>query len=136
VRSGRLAVALAGLAACTQTYYKDFAVEPQDRAYTGRAQYEDIKRYLLSRKLRTLIETRDLLEVELEPRDSLRVRLLPTQKVELTLVRKSTGPNMSETQVRRFQEGLESRLREEAGQIVTIRLVDERERPFTNLRFQ
>lgn len=129
-------VAMLLLTACTQTYYKDFAVEPQDRAYTGRAQYEDIKRYLLSRKLRTLIETRDLLEVELEPQDSLRVRLLPTQNVELTLVRKSTGPNLSQTQVRRFQEGLESRLREEAGQIVTIRLVDERTRPLTNLRFQ
>ena len=128
--------ALLALAACTQVYYKDFAVEPQDRAYTGRAQYEDIKRYLMSRKLRTVIETPDLLVVEMEPEDTLQVRLLPTQKVEMTLVRSTTGANFTEAQVRRFREGFEKSLREETGHIVSVRLVDERTRPITNLRFQ
>ena len=128
--------ALLALAACTQVYYKDFAVEPQDRAYTGRAQYEDIKRYLMSRKLRTVIETPDLLVVEMEPEDTLQVRLLPTQKVEMTLVRSTTGANFTEAQVRRFREGFENSLREETGHIVSVRLVDERTRPITNLRFQ
>ena len=128
--------ALLALAACTQVYYKDFAVEPQDRAYTGRAQYEDIKRYLMSRKLRTVIETPDLLVVEMEPEDTLQVRLLPTQKVEMTLVRSTTGANFTEAQVRRFRQGFEKSLREETGHIVSVRLVDERTRPITNLRFQ
>jgi hypothetical protein len=136
MRSALAAIgALLALAACTQVYFKDFAVEPQDRAYSGRAQYEDIKRYLLARKLRIVIETRDYLAVELEREDTLQVRLLPSQKVELTLVRRSAGANFSEAQVRRFQEGLESRLREETGQIVAIRLVDERVRPITNIGF-
>ena len=135
MRSSLAIGALLALAACTQVYFKDFAVEPQDRAYTGRAQYEDIKRYLLARKLRIVIETREYLAVELEREDTLQVRLLPSQKVELTLVRRSAGANFSEAQVRRFQEGLESRLREETGQIVAIRLVDERVRPITNIGF-
>jgi len=136
VRSCLAIGALLALAACTQVYYKDFAVEPQDRAYTGRAQYEDIKRYLMSRKLRTVIETRDLLVVEMEPEDTLQVRLLPTQKVEMTLVRSTTGANFTEAQVRRFRQGFEKSLREETGHIVSVRLVDERTRPITNLRFQ
>lgn len=134
MRSALAIGALLALAACTQVYFKDFAVEPRDRAYSGRAQYEDIKRYLLARRLRIIIETKDYLAVELEPEDSLQVRLLPSQKVELTLVRRSSGSNFSEAQVRRFQQGLESRLREETGQIVTIRLVDERVRPITNIQ--
>jgi len=136
VRSCLAIGALLALAACTQVYYKDFAVEPQDRAYTGRAQYEDIKRYLMSRKLRTVIETPDLLVVEMEPEDTLQVRLLPTQKVEMTLVRSTTGANFTEAQVRRFRQGFEKSLREETGHIVSVRLVDERTRPITNLRFQ
>ena len=128
--------ALLALAACTQVYYKDFAVEPQDRAYTGRAQFEDIKRYVLSRKLRIIIEAEGFLDVELEPQDTLRVRLLPTQKVEMTLVRSTTGANFTEAQVRRFRQGFEKSLREETGHIVSVRLVDERTRPITNLRFQ
>jgi len=136
VRSCLAIGALLALAACTQVYYKDFAVEPQDRAYTGRAQYEDIKRYLVSRKLRTVIETPDLLVVEMEPEDTLQVRLLPTQKVEMTLVRSTTGANFTEAQVRRFRQGFEKSLREETGHIVSVRLVDERTRPITNLRFQ
>jgi hypothetical protein len=123
-----------GLAACTRTYYKDFVVEPRDRAYAARAQFDDIRRYLLARKLRILIETRNLLEVELEPQDTLRVRLVPEQKVELTLVRTSKGADIPAAQLRRFQEGLESRLREETGHIVTIRLIGERERPLTNIQ--
>ena len=135
MRSALAAIgALLALAACTQVYFKDFAVEPQDRAYSGRAQYEDIKRYLIARKLRTLIETRDYLAVELEPEDMLQVRLLPSQKVELTLVRRTARAAFTETQLRRFQQGLESRLREETGQVVTIRLVDERVRPITNIQ--
>jgi len=136
VRSRLAALAaLLALAACTQVYYKDFAVQPQDRAYTGRAQYEDIKRYLLSRKLRTIIETNDLLVVELEKEETLQVRLLPAQAVEMTLVRSTTGEDFTETQVRRFREGFERSLREETGQVVSIRLVDERKRPLTNLGF-
>jgi hypothetical protein len=130
-----MAAAALALAACTQTYYKDFAVEPQDRAYAGRAQYEDIKRFLLSRKLRTIMETKDLLVVEMEPQDTLQVRLLPNQKVEMTLARTTSGANFNETQVRRFQDGFERSLREETGHIVSIRLVAERERPLTNLGF-
>jgi len=136
VRSCLAIGALLALAACTQVYYKDFAVEPQDRAYTGRAQYEDIKRYLMSRKLRTVIETPDLLVVEMEPEDTLQVRLLPTQKVEMTLVRSTTGANFTEAQVRRFRQGFEKSLREETGHIVSVRLVDERTRPITNLGIQ
>jgi len=134
-----MAAAALALAACTQTYYKDFAVEPQDRAYNGRAQYEDIKRYLVARKLRTIIETQDLLVVELEKEgreeDTLQIRLTPAQRVEMTLRRRTTSANFSESQLRRFRESFETRLREETGHIVSIRLVAERERPLTNLGF-
>ncbi|HEX6690568.1 MAG TPA: hypothetical protein VF110_05400 [Burkholderiales bacterium] len=134
MRSSLVVGALLALAACTQVYFKDFAVEPQDRAYSGRAQYDDIKRYLLARKLRIVIETRDYIAVELEREDTLQMRLLPSQKVELTLVRRTAKADFTEAQLRRFREGLESRLREETGQIVTIRLVDERVRPITNIQ--
>jgi uncharacterized protein YecE (DUF72 family) len=133
VRLAALATVLA-LAACTQVYYKDFVVEPRDRAYSGRAQFDDIRRYLLARKLRVLVETPSFLEVELETQDALRVRLVPEQKVEMTLVRSTKGADFPAGQLERFQEGLEHRLREETGQIVTIRLVGERTRPLTNLQ--
>jgi len=137
-RLAALAVLLA-LAACTSVYYKDFAVDSQDRAYTGRAQFDDIRRYLISRKLRTIIETNDLLVVELEKEgrdeDSLQVRLTPAQRVEMTLTRRTAGENFSDSQLRRFREAFEARLRAETGHMVSIRLVAERQRPLTNLGF-
>jgi len=136
LRSLALGAALLAAAACTQVYYKDFAVDPQDRAYTAREQYDDLRAYLRSRDLRTVIETNNLLEVEIEPGDRLRVRLTPEPKVELTLVRTTKGSDFNAGEVRRFQATLEGRMRERTGQPVTIRLVDERVRPMTNVRFQ
>ena len=140
MRSGLAAlVVLLALTACTSVYYKDFEVDSQDRAYAGRAQFDDIRRYLISRKLRTIIETNDLLVVELEKEgrneDSLQVRLTPAQRVEMTLTRRTAGENFSDSQLRRFREAFESRLRAETGHLVTIRLVAERQRPLTNLGF-
>jgi len=128
-----LAAALLALAACTQTYYKEFAVEPQDRAYAPQAQYEDFRSYLRSRGLRTIIETNRLLEVELAPGDSLSVRLTDS-KVELTLVRRSKGADFTAGELRRFQDTFEGRMRERTGQPLAIRLVGERVRPMTNLQ--
>jgi hypothetical protein len=134
-------VTLLALAACTQTYYKDFAVEPQDRAYAARAQFEDIKGYLLSRKLRIVTESEGFLAVDLEsegagrtaPADELRVRLL-AGRIEMTLVRRSAGADFLPGQLKAFQETFESRLRERSGRAVTIRLVDQRVRPMTNIQ--
>jgi len=136
-----LAAVLLALAACTQTFYKDFAVEPQDRAYAARVQFDDIKAYLLSRKLRIVTESDGFLAVDLEsegtgrtaPADELRVRLLPS-RVEMTLVRRSAGADFLPGQLKAFQETFESRLRERTGQAVTIRLVDQRVRPMTNIQ--
>lgn len=138
---GALAAMLLAVAACTQTYYKDFAVEPQDRAYAARAQFDDIKAYLLSRKLRIVTESEGFFAVDLEsegagrsaPADELRVRLL-AGRVEMTLVRRSAGADFPAGQLKAFQETLESRLRERTGQPVTIRLVDQRVRPMTNIQ--
>ena len=124
---------LLAIAACTQTYYKDFAVEPQDRAYAAQAQFADIKAYVLTRGLRILTESAGFLDVELEPGDTLRVRLTPA-KVELTLVRSSSRGDFPAGQIKAFQEALEGRLRERTGQPVTIRLVDQRVRPMTNIQ--
>ena len=136
-----LAAVLLALAACTQTFYKDFAVEPHDRAYVARAQFDDIKAYLLSRKLRIVTESEGFFAVDLEsegtgrtaPADELRVRLL-AGRVEMTLVRRSAGADFSAGQLKAFQEAFESRLRERTGQPVTIRLVDQRVRPMTNIQ--
>jgi len=128
-----LAALLLAAAACTQTYYKEFAVEPRDRSYAAEAQFADIKAWILSRGLRILTESVGFLEVELEPGESLRIRLVPG-KVELTLVRSSSRGDCPAGEVRPFQEALESRLRERTGQPVTIRLVGERTRPLTNIR--
>ena len=132
-----LAVAvLVALAACTRTYYKEFAVEPQDRAYAARELFDDFRGYLRSRGLRTVIETNSFLEVELEPGDALRVRLVPGDRVELTLVRRSKGSDFTAAEVRRFQETFAARMREQTGQAVTIRLVEERVAPLTNIKLQ
>jgi hypothetical protein len=128
-----LAALLLAAAACTQTYYKDFAVEPRDRAYAAEAQFADIKAWVLSRGLRILTESAGFLDVELEPGESLRVRLLPG-RVELTLVRSSSRGDFAGGQVAAFQQALESRLRQRTGQPVTIRLVGERVRPMTNIQ--
>ena len=136
-----LAAALLALAACTQTYYKDFAVEPQDRAYAARTQFEDIKGYLLSRRMRIVTESEGFFAVDLEsegagraaPADELRVRL-HAGRVDMTLVRRSAGADFSAGQLKAFQEMFESRLRERTGQPVTIRLVDQRVRPMTNIQ--
>jgi len=138
---GGLAAMLLAVAACTQTYYKDFAVEPQDRTYAARAQFDDIKGYLLSRKLRIVTESEGFFSVDLEsegagrtaPSDNLQIRLLPG-RVEMTLVRRSAGADFSAGQLKAFQETFEARLRERTGQPVTIRLVDQRVRPMTNIQ--
>jgi hypothetical protein len=124
------------LAACTRTFYKDFAVEPQDRAYAARQQFDDFRAYLRARGLRTIIETNTFLEVELEKGDALRVRLTPEPKVELTLVRATRGENFTDAEVRAFQETFASRLREQTGRPLTIRLVESRQRPIINLGSQ
>jgi hypothetical protein len=136
LRALALGAALLAVAACTRTYLKEFAVEPQDRAYTARKQYDDLRVYLRSRDLRTVMETNNLLEVEIEPGDMLRVRLTAEPKVELTLVRTSKGSDFTAGEVRRFQGTLEGLMRERTGQPVTIRLVDERVTPISNVRFQ
>ena len=136
LRALALGAALLAVAACTRTYLKEFAVDPQDRAYTAREQYDDFRAYLRSRDLRTVIETNSLLEVEIEPGDRLRVRLTAEPKVELTLVRTTKGSDFTAGEVRRFQGTLEGRMRERTGQPVTIRLVDERVTPISNVRFQ
>jgi len=128
-----VALALLALTACTQMYFKDFAVEPQDRAYAARAQFEDIKGYLLSRGLRIVTESEGFIAVDLEPGDTLQVRLTAS-KVDLTLVRRSSGQDFSAGQLKAFQETFESRLRERTGQPVIIRLVDQRVRPMTNIQ--
>ena len=136
LRALALGAVLLAVAACTRTYLKEFAVDPQDRAYAAREQYDDLRAYLRSRGLRTVMETNNLLEVEIEPGDTLRVRLTAEPKVELTLARTSKGSDFTAGEVRRFQGTLEGRMRERTGQPVTIRLVDERVTPISNVRFQ
>jgi len=129
--------AVVAAAACTQTYYKEFVVQPQDRAYGAQAQYDDFRAYLRSRGLRTVIETNTFLEVELEADDTLRMRLIPEQnKVELTLVRRTKGADFAAGELRRFQGTFEQRMRERTGQSLTIRLVEERTAPLTNIKLQ
>ena len=136
LRALALGAALLGVAACTRTYLKEFAVDPQDRAYTAREQYDDLRAYLRSRGLRTVMETNDLLEVEIEPGDRLRVRLTAEPKVELTLVRATKGSDFTAAEVRRFQETFAGRMRGQTGQPVTIRLVEQRVSPVINVGSQ
>ena len=145
LRHAFLLALLALLTACTRTYYKDFAVDPQERTYSPRAQFEDIKGYLVSRGLRVLFESDGFIAVELEtdsgasgrnkPSDSLQVRRT-ADRVDLTLVRRSPGPDFLAGQLKTFQETLEGRLRERSGHAVTIRLVDQRVSPISNVQFQ
>ena len=83
-----------------------------------------------------MIETNNFLEVEMEPGDTLRVRLTPQPKVELTLVRTSKGSDFTAADVRRFQDTFAGRLREQTGQAVAIRLVDQRVSPVINVGSQ
>jgi len=46
----------------------------------------------------------------------------------------SSGGDFPAGQIKTFQEALEGRLRERTGQPVTIRLVDQRVRPMTNIK--
>ncbi len=127
--------------ACTLPDAKDVAGEPQGGASAARAQFEDIKGYLLSRKLRIVTESEGFLAVDLEsegagrtaPADELRVRLL-AGRIEMSLVRRSAGADFLPGQLKAFQETFESRLRERSGRAVTIRLVDQRVRPMTNIQ--
>jgi hypothetical protein len=135
-RSFALAAAILVLGGCTRTYYKEFVVEPQDRAYRARAQYDDFRSYLRERGLRTVIETNSFLEVEMEPGNTLRVRLTPQPKVELTLVRTTKGSDFTAAEVQRFQETFAGRMREQTGQPVSIRLVEQRVSPLINVGSQ
>jgi hypothetical protein len=138
-------VVLSLLTACTRTYYKDFALDPLQRSYPVREQFEDIKAYLVSRGLRVLFESDGFIAVELDtvsgasgrtaPSDSLQVRRT-TERVELTLVRRSSGPDFAAGQLKTFQDALEARLRERTGHPVSIRLVEQRVSPISNIQFQ
>jgi hypothetical protein len=125
---------LLAAAGCTRTYLKDFAIESADRAYAPRAQYEDVRDYLRLRGLRTVIETNDFLEVEIEAGDRLQVRMLPAQTVELTLVRRTREEDFTPAELRAFRDNLERVLRSRSGRQVTIRLSGERTVPITNLQ--
>jgi hypothetical protein len=137
--------ALLVLTACTRIYFKDFAVDPQDSAYTANAQFKDIRSYLVARGLRIVTESEGFIAVDLEtqpggagrraPSDNLQVRVIANQ-VELTLVRRSAGADFSAEQLKVFQQALERRLRESSGQVVSVRLVGERVSPLTNVRLQ
>jgi len=145
LRHALVLVALSALTACTRTYYKEFAVDPQERSYPVRAQFDDIKGYLVSRGLRVLFESDGFIAVELDtasgasgrtaPSDSLQVRRT-ADRVELTLVRRSSGADFAAGQLKTFQDALESRLRERTGHGVSIRLVEQRVSPITNVQFQ
>jgi hypothetical protein len=145
LRQAFLVVVLLLLTACTRTYYKDFAVDPQERNYSPRAQFNDIKDYLVSRGVRILFESDGFIAVELDtesgasgrnkPSDSLQVRRT-ADRVELTLIRRTPGPDFVPGQLKTFEETLESRLRERTGHAVSIRLVDQRVSPITNVQFQ
>ena len=81
-----LAAALIALTACTHTYFKDFAVDPQDRTYAPRAQFEDIKKYLLSRGLRVEGESDDYFAVRIEVQPAATGRSAPSDLLEARLV--------------------------------------------------
>jgi hypothetical protein len=133
VRSAWLAVL--ALAACTQLFFADFAVESDERGYPARAQFDDIRRYALERGLRITGEGAGFVKFELAPGDSLEMRLAPDGGVQLTLARLSSGAGFSERETAEFQDRLEARLRERTGRIVHVRLVGARERPRSNVTF-
>jgi hypothetical protein len=145
LRHALVVLALSALAACTRTYYKEFAVDPQERSYPVHAQFEDIKGYLVSRGLRVLFESDGFIAVELDtaagasgrtaPSDSLHVRRT-ADRVELTLVRRSSGADFQAGQLKTFQDTLEGRLRERTGHAVSLRLVEQRVSPLSNVQFQ
>jgi len=136
VRGLALAAVLLAVVSCARTYYKEFTVEPQDRAYTAQQQFDDFTAYLRSRGLRTVIETNNLLEVEIDPGDTLLVRLGPGAKVELTLTRRTKASDFTAAEVRRFQDTFERRIREATGRGLSIRLVDAGVKPLTNINLQ
>jgi hypothetical protein len=133
MRAATLLATLLALAGCTQIYLKRFEVAPEDQAYSARAQFEDIKQYVRSRGFRVESEERDYASFQLAtnkgainpsaPSDYLEIKLLPQDKVELVLVRISSGPNYSEAQVKMFQETLQTRIRERTGKAISVRFV-------------
>jgi len=121
------------LAGCTGIYYEDFTVDSREAAYSPREQFEDLKRYALERGLHVTGESEGFVRFQLDQANSLEMRLDP-DRVELTLVRRSSGQGFSESETREFQNRLEERLRER-GRIVRVRLVGQRERPLSNVTF-
>jgi hypothetical protein len=131
-RAALLAWVLA-LSACTQVYFKRFEVAPEDPTYSARAQFEDIKKYVRERGFPVDKDERNYASFQLAtnkgainpsaPSDYLEVKLLPEDKVELVLVRISSGPNYSNAQVKVFQETLQNRVQERNGKAISVRLV-------------
>lgn len=130
-----LVVAILLLAGCTQIYFKRFEVAPEDRSYPARAQFEDIRNHVRERGFRVMEDERDYARFELAtnwgtnspsaPSDYLEIKLLPQDKVELVLVRISSGPDYSDAQVKTFQQTLQTRIRERTGKLITVRFVSE-----------
>jgi len=121
------------LAGCGGTYYADFAVDPGDASYAPREQFDDIKRYALERGLHLTGEGAGFARFELDSANALEMRLDPG-RVQLTLVRISSGAGFSDAETREFENRLEARLRER-GRLVRVRLVGEREKPRSNVTF-
>jgi len=128
-------LAVPALAACTQIYYKDFAVEAGEANYPPMAQYEDIKRYGLERGLPVTGEGPGFIKFDLGSGDTLEVRVAQGPRVELTLVRVTSGEDFSARDLEQFRDRLEARLREQTGRIVRVRLAGERERARSNVTF-
>jgi hypothetical protein len=125
-------VALA-LAGCGGMYFSDFTVDAAEPSYTAREQFDDIKRYALERGLHVTGEGAGFAKFELDAANALEMRLDP-DRVQLTLVRISSGAGFSEAETREFENRLEARLRER-GRNVRVRFVGERERPRSNVTF-
>lgn len=128
-----LVPAIVALAGCTQIYFNRFAVDPADPSYASHVQFEDIRSYVRERGFRVEKDERDYASYQLAtnrdsinpaaPSDYLELRLTPESKVELVLVRISSGPNYSDAQLKVFQDTLQTRILERTGKVISVRFV-------------
>lgn len=141
-KSGALAVmlvALVTLTACTRIYTHNFVFETIDNFDSPRTLYTTVREYMIERNFPIDRETTNSVSFQLAtiqgkinpaaPSDYFTLNLNESNRVEVELVRISSGGDFSKQQITAIVETLEKRVLERSGKRIAVKHVQTKRQP-------
>jgi hypothetical protein len=122
--------------ACTRIYIHKFSIEPVDNFGSSRALYTTVREYLSERGFPVDRETEHKVSFQLAtiqgnilptaPSDYLTLSLNQQDRVDIELVRISSGGDFSKQQLNAVKDTLEKRIFERSGKKIKVTFVETR----------